>query len=129
MTLSPMVRGYLEAALWASTDDDGEPLDDGRDLDDFAPAAIARAIADCAAFLDIAHPLDLRDYRADRAHDPADGTVDDYMGHDLWLTRNGHGAGFWDRGLGFVGERLTECARVMGSCDCYVGDDGQVYFS
>lgn len=23
---------------------------------------------------------------------------DDSIGYDLWLTRNGHGAGFWDRG-------------------------------
>jgi hypothetical protein len=32
-------------------------------------------------------------------------------GHDLILTANGHGAGFWDRGLGAAGWRLTEAAR------------------
>lgn len=42
------------------------------------------------------------------------------MGHDLWLTQNGHGAGFWDRGLGEVGERLTDAAKAYGSADVYL---------
>ena len=47
-------------------------------------------------------------------------------GHDFWLTRNHHGAGFWDRGLGEVGRKLTEAAHVYGDYDLYVGDDGKV---
>lgn len=27
--------------------------------------------------------------------------------HNLILTANGHGAGFWDRGLGIAGDQLT----------------------
>jgi hypothetical protein len=49
------------------------------------------------------------------------------VGHDLWLTRNGHGAGFWDRGLGDVGDKLTAIAKRMGSKSLYVGDDGKIY--
>ena len=30
------------------------------------------------------------------------------IGHDFWLTSQGHGAGFWDRGLGEVGDTLTD---------------------
>lgn len=30
------------------------------------------------------------------------------VGHDFWLTSQGHGAGFWDRGLGQVGDALTD---------------------
>lgn len=48
-------------------------------------------------------------------------------GHDFWLTRNGHGAGFWDRGLGALGERLTQAAEVYSSVDLYVSDDGLIY--
>lgn len=47
-------------------------------------------------------------------------------GVDLFLTRNHHGAGFWDRHLGPVGDELTEKAHEMGSCDFYLGDDGRV---
>ena len=40
---------------------------------------------------------------------------DDYdygaAGHDYWLTRNGHGAGFWDRDLGKVGDELTKACE------------------
>ena len=51
------------------------------------------------------------------------------LGHDLWLTRNGHGAGFWDRGLGALGDRLTKASEAYGSCDVYVGDDGKLHLS
>jgi hypothetical protein len=48
-------------------------------------------------------------------------------GHDFWLTRNGHGAGFWDRGLGEVGRRLTDACKPYGSAYLYVGDNGMIY--
>jgi hypothetical protein len=35
------------------------------------------------------------------------------LGHDLWLTAAGHGAGFWDRGLGAAGARLTAYAKLF----------------
>jgi hypothetical protein len=52
------------------------------------------------------------------------------LGHDLWLTRNGHGAGFWDRNelkKDGLGDKLSDIARKMGEKDPYVGDDGKVY--
>jgi hypothetical protein len=49
------------------------------------------------------------------------------IGHDFWLTRNRHGAGFWDRGLGDLGDKLTAAAHTYGESNLYVGDDGQVY--
>lgn len=32
----------------------------------------------------------------------------EHVGHDFWLTSQGHGAGFWDRGLDEVGDTLTD---------------------
>lgn len=32
----------------------------------------------------------------------------EHVGHDFWLTSQGHGAGFWDRGLEEVGDTLTD---------------------
>jgi len=50
-------------------------------------------------------------------------------GHDFALTRNGHGAGFWDRGLGERGERLSKAAKVYGESsgwyDADEFDDGR----
>lgn len=62
-------------------------------------------------------------------HDNLSGLTDSQIGHDFILTRNGHGAGFWDRGLGDRGDRLSDAAKVYGSIDAYIGDDGKVYFS
>ena len=129
LDLPPIVRGYLECALWASTDEDDFPLDENFDTEDFAEEAITQAIAECAAFVD-ANTADCDAYREQReamGYGRSQGTIDDYLGHDLWLTRNGHGAGFWDRGLGTVGECLSRAARVYGSVDLYVGDDGLIY--
>jgi hypothetical protein len=34
------------------------------------------------------------------------------IGHDYVLTSGGHGAGFWDRGLGELGDKLTEACKT-----------------
>lgn len=51
------------------------------------------------------------------------------LGHDLWLTRNGHGTGFWDREelYGDCGPRFTSFAENLGEAYAYTGDDGLVY--
>ena len=53
----------------------------------------------------------------------------DYAGHDFWLTRNGHGAGFWDRGLGEAGKKLTDAAHAFGECNLYLGDDDVIHLT
>lgn len=63
---------------------------------------IDSAREDCDAFCD-ANAADLA------------GLDAEVCGHDFYLTRNRHGAGFWDRGLGIVGERLTASAHAYGS--------------
>ena len=48
----------------------------------------------------------------------------EHVGHDFWLTSQGHGAGFWDRGLGEVGDTLTD--SVSGHSDIvglYLNDE------
>ncbi len=119
--MNDFLRGYLECALWSSVEsnedgDMGAPLDENYSVDDLAPGALASAKADCEAFQE-ANADDLE----------ATGADDERNGHEFWLTRNGHGAGFCDRGYGDVGARLSEAARVYGSVDLYVGDDGKVY--
>lgn len=46
--------------------------------------------------------------------------------HDFILTRNHHGAGFWDRGLGIAGDILTQGADDAGGVAPYVTDRGGV---
>jgi len=50
------------------------------------------------------------------------------LGHDIWLSRNGHGAGFFDHS--YENEQpLTDAAKALREVDLYLGDDGKLYFS
>jgi len=113
-TLDSFTRAYVECALWSSIGDDGEPLDAVYSLDDLAPECLQQMVDDCQDFREL-------------AGDALDGIDDEQAGHDFWLTRNGHGVGFWDRGLGAVGDQLTKDSKSFGSCHLYVGDDGAIY--
>ena len=113
---SEVIQAYMVCALWTSTDDAGDPLDINYDLDDISPDLAASMMSDCENFI-IANRADLL----------ASGQDTSQIGHDFWLTRNGHGAGFWDRGLGEVGDRLTTACKAFSSIDLYVGDDGKIY--
>lgn len=116
-SLNPFTLAYIEAAMWTLTDEDGHSLD-YLGLHDIADKSIAAMRADCAAFQE-AHANLLE----------GAGTPEQ-NGQDFWLTRNGHGAGFWDRGYPTaIGQALTDAAHAYGSCDGYIGDDGMVYFS
>lgn len=47
-----------------------------------------------------------------------------YHGHDLALTQNHHGVGFWDRGYPqALGDALTEAAHAQGSAEAFVSDE------
>ena len=105
--------------------------------DDITDEAIASIADDCEAFL-ASEADDIEAYCQTmgewRGCDSVRGTDARYTaleraGGDFWLTRNGHGAGFWDRGLGELGERLANASRAYGSSDLYVGDDERVYVS
>lgn len=119
--LDEMVTAYIAASLWAglaeypaeeyaSTDPDHhsnpEPLEDFFSDADIAQSDRDQIVADCRDFA-TANAADLADMDAGQA------------GHDFYLTRNGHGAGFWDRGLGALGERLTRACKPYGESALY----------
>lgn len=122
--LDAFTQQYLETALWSSTDnaDDsgGAPLDQNYDVDDFDPAFILEAKRECEDFQKAQAKLLAKAYEHS-------GYDEGSAGHDFWLTRCGHGAGFWDRGLGDVGDQLTKACRPYGNVDLYVGDDGKIH--
>ena len=49
--LVDVVQGYIEAALFSSTTDAGDPLDDKYSETDLAPETLAQMKADCEAFI------------------------------------------------------------------------------
>ena len=105
-----MVAAYLEAAVWADKPDD----EDWSDAN-WSTQAIDLAYFDCCAFLHLA-----------RSH-INDWTMEQ-LGHDFYLTRNGHGAGFWDRDFGTKESRdtMTDLSKIFGEA-CPYEVDGFLY--
>ena len=48
-----------------------------------------------------------------------DAWTPEQIGHDFILTTNGHGTGFWDRGLPY-GKELTELCEPFGTISAYL---------
>lgn len=111
---------YIITALWSSTDEStpqgGEPMDKNYGSEDIDPETLALMQADCAKF----QTENMDDILSDLG----------LAGHDFWLTRNGHGAGFWDGDWEKeAGERLTKASKKFGEFNLYVGDDGKIHGS
>lgn len=125
-----VIRQYLETALWSSNDESdesgGDPFDANYDISDIAPESVAQAKKDIDKFIDMAESAGVLDPYLDAFNGPSWGN----LGHDFWLTRNGHGAGFWDRNEidDEVGKKLTEISKKFGEVDPILGDDGKIYF-
>lgn len=134
--LDAFTTAYIEAALWSSTaygslqEEINDPVDaDGQragrfdisfdrlnyDADDLSAELLAHVVEECRQFQEEQAEVLARAYES-----PAIDYTPERAGHDFWLTRNGHGAGFWDRGLGAIGRQLTDAAKCYGSEDWYV---------
>lgn len=142
MKLDMFTTGYIECALWSSVtekcsdcdklrDDSGDdcscggtwtdtPMNADYSFPDLSQSALASIYIECADFQEANREL-LEQFDSEYGRNLADA------GHDFWLTRNRHGSGFWDRGAGEVGTKLTEAAHAYGSSDLYVGDDGLIH--
>jgi hypothetical protein len=124
--LEVFLNSYLETALWSSTDSDtDEPLDFDCTIEDLAEETVSKAKIDCNDFLTGTMSADLQLFL-----DNLTSQDTKQAGHDFWLTRNHHGAGFWDGDWPEPqATMLTERSHAYGSVDLYVGDDGYIYSS
>lgn len=111
----PFIDAYIECLLWSSLDDNNEPLDSHYTFDDLSPQSVSRISCECSRFLWIAgyYNINLSGLEAQ-------------AGHDFWLTRNGHGTGFWDRPEVYGKENarlLSIMSDCFGMCAVFVSDD------
>lgn len=112
-----IVRHYVACALWSTPycgdmpDDEDTPenCDDIAGPDDCESAMLATMREQCAAFLWEARAM-LRPFMR---RDGLERTLE-RAGHDLWLTAQGHGAGFWDGDWNPHGDALSDLARTHG---------------
>jgi len=111
------LQEYLITALWSSTDDSDRPLDENYDITDIDNQSIQQAKKDMSDFETKASAL----YNLD--------ILDMPIGHDFWLTRNGHGSGFWDGDYPEeIGESLTKLSKEFKEVNLTIGDNGKLYF-
>ncbi len=135
--LSDRTVHYLETILWAETvmlpcieddlvddkldvDEDHPlhdiqectPLDQHFEYSDFTEEALRKAETEVSAWFEYLENEGLYDRALEH-------TDDGHIAHDFWLTRNGHGAGYWDGDYGDeLGDTLTEACE--GHCNQHV---------
>lgn len=117
--MEDFTQAFIEALIWSS----GEEFD-GKDAADLAPELRERITRECAAFYTSHSDLFLDDNYKGRSS----ASVVELAGHDFALTRNGHGAGFWDGDWQEpAATTLDKASKAAGELSLYVGDDGLVY--
>jgi hypothetical protein len=99
----PTIRhSFLNTALWT------EELDADFEVKDFMPSAVQKADQIIMLFIQKAPKEALECYVEHFSAEP-----EEQLGHDLWLSLNGHGAGFFDHSLGGEENRLQNTCREM----------------
>lgn len=107
-------HSYLETALWSSTDGEDKHLDQNYDFKDIDRESYTHLKDEAQKFFNETYDMISSDLKK--------------AGHDFWLTRNGHGAGFWDGDWDDeVGKKLTQVSKKYKEIDLYVGDDDKIY--
>lgn len=129
---SEAVNGFVTTLMWSTTvvdertdDEDGQDVSEREPVNaegfELSDAARAQYEHETLEFIDANAGL----IRLAQRQRP-DYTLSD-VAHDFALTRNHHGAGFWDRGLGEHGHALTDAAHAAGAAELYLADDGLLY--
>lgn len=116
--LKEFIFGYIEAIFFTEDEGVGES-----GIDELSYRAKQTIVNDCAAFY-LANKQDLNDAFSNYNYSFA------FAGQDFWLTRNGHGVGFWERGLEDAGQNLTDaCGWGTDFTEKYVyrGDDNLIH--
>lgn len=127
--LAGVQRGYRTAAEFTDTGEEGQP-EAGNEWSD---ESAQKADIEVETFADqnivaITSALRWHTENSDILHA---GQVAGYVGHDLWMTRNGHGVGFWDRPEIYgeaMAAKLTEACLAIGGRGLYLGDDGKTHY-
>jgi hypothetical protein len=108
--IDSICEAYLRCAEWSSHHHLTEEPIDKLNLP-FAKSAETRAYEDCKALLDACEYDDLLKCEQE---DIVKRWGIGHIGHDFWLTRNRHGAGFWDGDYeSELGDRLDKISKTF----------------
>ena len=112
--LKDFVTGYVNCLYWV--EDSGETKNEER----LSTEAFLICVLECNRFL-----ANAKTYVGGLIPE----NYFEQAGHDFYLTRNGHGSGFWDKPE-IYGEKyskiLTEISNQFGCTNFYISDDGEI---
>ena len=148
--LNSILKGYIDAALWTEEDilkDQLSEIDFNEDDEDDEIEKIiqlhnslnrkpidnfTREDIDDNSLIDAY--TDIKKFVELAGKEPFEYALEELglerIGHDIWLTRNRHGAGFFDHSFDDDIElSLMNAAQKLGEKSLYVGDDMRLYFT
>lgn len=110
--IETVAKHYLVAALWADSAEGTNPK--------LCQATKDKAFKLCAAWLAenaaLFHETMVRAENGYGMHPDCEFMPEGALGHDLWLTSQGHGVGFWGRGElreNELGDRLSKASKSL----------------
>lgn len=118
--VNELLNGYFSAILFSETDlDTEEPLDQNYSISDFDKETVESSKKMLSTF-----------YTKNKKAIEDSGLDLDTIGNDVWYTRAGHGAGFFDHNLDSdVEEKLTNGAKALGEYPTVESYDGKISVS
>lgn len=130
--MNPTLNALAFTILSTDSDSFGEPLIDNYSISDFSPECLQKLYTEYQEFVSDAE-LKITEKIGDN-WDSIDNfydivqPVENQTEHDYVLTRNYHGAGFWDGDWSpEVSKILTDAARKHSEFTTYIGDDSKIY--
>ena len=132
--VNPTVQALAETILYTECDNNGTPLDRNYGVTDFDEKSLETLYREFQEFIQV-----VEKQITEKIGDNWD-SVDDFYDlmqpsenqteYDYILTRNRHGAGFWDGDWASeVSQILTDAAQDQFKTCAYVGEDGKIYLS
>lgn len=105
--LDAFTRGYLECAEWCGLMEEDRKAFELAVSPSWRTDSLQDTIDECQDFQDANEEM-------------LDGLDMAQAGHDFFLTRNRHGAGFWDRGHPErIGRALSDAAHAYGGTNVW----------
>ena len=156
--MNEILNGYLEAAFWTeeerlkedyeeSSYDEDEYNEDEEDEDESEIDKLIRLknqferlpfdsfiSQDLDEDSKIDSYLDIKKFISLAGKEAVEEAIEDQglfrLGMDIWLTRNGHGPGFFDHSYDDDNEKkLMDAARSLKEKYLYIGDDNKIHLS
>lgn len=126
--INEILKGYISAALWTEEErlHDEKIMVIGKKI---PFASFKYNDVDTDSVIDAYN--DIKTFIKNAGDDAVQEAIDENglfrLGVDIWLTRNGHGSGFFDHNYENE-DILMNAAKKLNSKDIYLGDDGELHF-